>query len=270
MRIRNIIIFTSLTLAITLLACRKIQPDFNVAATDPCDCASEVSADFVIEEYSGPVSNFFVETDTTFHDSEVQFRALEANAEYTWYIGIDTFNTQAAIRFFNDQWIGFDIPITLVVKKEPNNTCFPNDDGYDSITKTFYVSQYPIENGTNQDIEFGSIEGTYRVYSMELGDSIDIVVDVNDKWSTKTVDFINIDGSGAVCDSFSRDVDAYSYREFHFEVSHSTTSICTGLSGIVRNKIDGEAEMIIHTSTLDPQDNSVVDNSYNYFGRKLD
>ena len=60
MRIRNIIIFTGLTLAITLLACRKIQPDFDVAATDPCDCASEVSADFVIEEYAGPVSNFYV------------------------------------------------------------------------------------------------------------------------------------------------------------------------------------------------------------------
>jgi hypothetical protein len=264
------LLFTAIALAITLLACRKIQPDFDVSAEDPCDCASEVSADFVIEELFSPINQVFIETDTTFHDRDIQFRALEENAEYTWYIGIDTFNTQSASRFFTDQWIGFDIPITLVVKKEPNNTCYPNDDGYDSITKTFYVSQYPVEYGTNQDIEFGSIEGTYRMFSTELNDSIDIGVDVNDKWDTRTIDFTNIDGTSIVCDSFNRDLSNWSYRELRFESYHTTTSICTGLSGVVRNKVNGEAEMIIHSSTLDPQNNNLVDYTYNYFGRKLD
>jgi hypothetical protein len=264
------LLFTATALAITLLACRKIQPDFDVSAEDPCDCASEVSADFVIEEALLNPSLDWVETDTTFHTKDVQFRALEENAEYTWYIGIDTFNTQSASRFFTDQWIGFDIPITLVVRKEPNSTCYPHDDGYDSITKTFYVSQYPLEYGTNQDIEFGSIEGTYRMFSTELNDSIDIGVDVRDSWGTQTVNFTNIDGSGIICNTYDRWVADKTYREFRFRVSHTTTSICTGLSGIVRNKVNGEAEMIIHSSTLDPQNNNVVDYTYNYFGRKLD
>jgi len=264
----KILLLTSVFLLV-LFSCKKDQLEIKKTA-DPCECASEVSADFVIEEHTGPVSNLWIETDTTFHNKDVQFRALEEDAEYTWYIGIETFNTQAASRFFSDQWKGSYIPITLVVKKEPNKTCFPNDDGYDSITKTFFVSQYPIENGVNQDIEFGSIEGVYRMFSSELNDSIDIGVDINDKWSTKTVDFINFDGTGIVCDSFSRDLTAGSFREFHFNLSHTTTSICTGLSGVVRNKINGEAEMIINSSTLDPQDNSVVDYTYNYFGRKID
>ncbi|PWH85614.1 hypothetical protein [Brumimicrobium oceani] len=264
----KILLLTSVFLLV-LFSCKKDQLEIKKTA-DPCECASEVSADFVIEEQLYNVPHYdWVETDTAFNETELQFRALEENAEYKWYIGIEEFETKTASRYFSNQWIGNNIPITLVVKKEPNKTCFPNDDGYDSITKTFFVSQYPIENGVNQDIEFGSIEGVYRIFSSELNDSIDIGVDINDKWSTKSVDFINFDGTGIVCDSFSRDLTAGSFREFHFNLSHTTTSICTGLSGIVRNKINGEAEMIINSSTLDPQDNSVVDYTYNYFGRKL-
>lgn len=263
----KILLLTSVFLLV-LFSCKKDQLEIKKTA-DPCECASEVSADFVIEEHTGPVSNLWIETDTTFHNKDVQFRALEEDAEYTWYIGIETFNTQAASRFFSDQWKGSYIPITLVVKKKPNKACFPNDDGYDSITKTFFVSQYPIEYGANQDIEFGSIEGIYRMFSSELNDSIDIGVDIRDSWGTQVVNFVNIDGSGIVCDTFGKSVSSKAYREIVFLVSHTTTSICTGLSGVVRNKINGEAEMIINSSTLDSQDNSVVNYTYNYFGRKL-
>ena len=156
-----------------------------------------------------------------------------------------------------------------MVKKEPNKACFPDDDGYDSITKTFYVSHYPIEYGTNQDIEYGSIEGTYRMFSTELNDSIDITVDVRNETGTHVLDITNVDGSGIVCDQFGKVVSHRTYRELRFYVSHTTTSICTGLSGIIRNKINGEAEMLINSSLIDPQDNSVIEYDYHYLGRKL-
>jgi hypothetical protein len=265
-------LFAAIAIILTLIACKKIQPDFDIAATDPCDCASEVSADFDILELNDPINQTFTKTDTTFHDAQVQFRALEENASYTWYIGIDTFNTQAASRYFTDQWIGFDIPITLVVKKEPNKTCFPNDDGYDSITKTFYVSQYPIiPSGDDQDIQFGSIEGTYRVYSKELNDSIDISFDVDKIQWRESVSVYNVDGLGTDCEkSMARLIYARSYRylEFISDGIIPSVGMCRNLNGYVWNRIDGVAE--IHLISYKDENNiEEIEYVFDYFGRKL-
>ena len=271
MRKRNRVFTLGIFSIAVLLACKKEQPSMPGNTKDPCGCASEVSADFVIEEQLNNVPDYdWVETDTTLHNKDVQFRALEEDAEYKWYIGIDTFATQTASRFFSDQWIGYDIPITLVVKKEPNKTCFPDDDGYDSITKTFHVSQYMIDHGYNDDVELGTIEGTYRVFSKELNDSIDIFIDVVNVNSSFSVNLINIDGSGNICGSdVVRRLKGRSYREIRFDDSYSDSSICPGLSGIIRNKINGKAELLINSSRWEGSPSNIFDTEYQYFGRKL-
>src|SRR5690554_8139723 len=87
-----------------LFACKKEQPEI-LNAEDPCECASEVSADFVIEEALNNIPHYdWVITDTTHHNKEVQFRALLENAEYKWYIGIEEFDTRSISRYFSDQW----------------------------------------------------------------------------------------------------------------------------------------------------------------------
>ena len=240
-------------------------------AEDPCECASEVSADFVIEENTGPISGLWIETDTTLHNKTVQFRALEEDAEYKWYIGIDEFETQAASRYFSDDWIGYDIPITLVVKKEPNKTCFPDDDGYDSITKTFHVSQYPIFHGYDENIEYGTIEGTYRVFSEELGDSIDITLDAEQFNDGYSINVMNIDGSGVNCPKKNwRRIKYKAYRELSFDVSGNFigNNICDGLKGVIKNPINGKAELEIETGQYEDE-GIVQQKTFHYFGRKL-
>ena len=71
-----ILVFEVIFLA-TFLACKKEQPDFNKEAKDPCACASEVSADFVIWEGASQVPNpRQTLTDTVYKDKVVEFRAL--------------------------------------------------------------------------------------------------------------------------------------------------------------------------------------------------
>jgi len=126
---------------VVLFACRKEQMEIG-NAEDPCDCASEVSADFdILERHIQLAQSEFIVTDHVLGggSKQVRFRAIEKDAEYKWFIGLDVEVEKETFKNFGSQWIGSTIPITLVVKKEPNLICFPDDDGYDSITKTFNI-----------------------------------------------------------------------------------------------------------------------------------
>ena len=261
----------------TFFACKKDQPDMR-QAEDPCKCASEVSADFVIEERATHIpQEIWVETDTTLHNKRVRFRALEEDAEYTWYIGLDVETDQAPWKYFSDQWIGQDIPITLVVKKEPNNTCFPDDDGYDSITKTFHVSQYPIIpviNDEDRTIHHAGINGTYRMIGEGMNDSIDIEVYMEDL-IVRTVHIKNLDGKGTYCDASTmedniwRGVLHWAYREVKFGDILARDTFCKTLYGTIRNRIDGVAEMDFEIKITDSPLNPPVTTYIHYLGRKL-
>lgn len=267
-----------LALGVVLFACKKEQPDFNKEAKDPCACASEVTADFVIEERATHIpKEIWVETDTTLHNKIVQFRALEEDAEYRWYIGIEQFDTQSASRYFSDEWIGHDIPITLVVKKEPNKTCFPDDDGYDSITKTFHVSQYPIKPGVNDEdrtIYHAGLTGTYRMIGKGLNDSIDVEVHMTQEASARIVHIKNLDGEGTYCDVASlegqpwRRVMYWTYREVKLGDVLGHVTFCKALYGTIRNGIDGLAEMDFEIKISD-YPNPTVTTYIHYLGRKI-
>lgn len=190
-----------------LFSCRKEQPPMT-ALNKECNCAKEVSADFSIEEifgYSLPVSEQFrTEADMTFARSNVAFRAKEEGAEYTWYIGNEVLHDREVVRYFDDTWIGQTIHLSLVVKKKPNNICFPQDDGYDSIAKSFKIimSSYDANDpyGINRDTTF--LEGLYRVKSPQMNDSVDIVLDYrgednNGMSGILKLDVYNYNGSGA-------------------------------------------------------------------------
>jgi hypothetical protein len=268
----------SFCIAIVLLfACKKEKPDI-MQPIDPCACASEVSAEFMIEEYTGQISNKWIPTDTTLHSKKVQFRALEENAEYTWYIGTEQFNTQAASRYFSDEWKGFNIPITLVVKKEPNKVCFPDDDGYDSITKYFHVSEYPIMpdlNDEDRTIHHAGIVGTYRMIGEEMSDSIDVEVHMElFGLSTRIVHIKNLDGEGTYCDFESLDGQAWrtvihwAYREVKLGEVFARETFCKTLYGTIRNRIDGVAEMDFEIRISD-YPNPPVTSYIHYLGRKI-
>ncbi|MBP5982425.1 MAG: hypothetical protein KA734_01795 [Fluviicola sp.] len=256
-----------------VLACKKHkQPDLS-AIKNPCDCAKEVSADFDIEENVSPPDNIWVLTDTTFNGINIRFSAKEQDAEYKWYIGAEQFTTQQASRYFGSQWAGSNIPITLVVKKKPNNTCFPNDDGYDSITKVFHISQHPIYYGDNEEIDFGPIEGTYRVKNRNgTGDSIDITINARKYEGQRIVDVYNFDGSSSCSENELRRVDYVGYRILEFSYS-GVSSFCNGISGKIENRLNQSALLEFHSRTSvngGPNAGGYIEvKEWYYEGRKL-
>ena len=191
------LIYTILIVLI-VFACKKEQPEIK-EAEDPCACASEVSADFdILERFHQGGGSEYTLTDHVLSHKGVAFRAKEDDAEYTWYIGVDVEHERQTEKFFGSQWSGSTIPITLVVKKEPNKVCFPDDDGYDSITKTFNVYD-------GCDTHF--LDGEYIVAEENSTDSLNLGLIYVPEANPIMPEFcsyyevINYDGKGSICEA---------------------------------------------------------------------
>ena len=247
-----------------LINCKKQQPQINEDIKNPCDCAHEVSADFDIFEVGGTWSEQTL-TDTIYHDKYVIFKAKDTIANYTWYIGSEVFNTKEVTKFFDNSLIGQNIPIALVVKKEPNTYCFPNDDGYDSIVKSIYVSQYIINDFTNT-LNYGPIEGTYRVKSEHKADSFDIVFYTTLNFQNENMFNIeNYDGEGSNCLNQAL-VTGANYREVWTKSGTSVTQ-CDYIQGSIHNRLDGVTEMNFSFGSSNVNADYYYERKY--LGRKL-
>ena len=258
-------------LLLVVWACRKEKPGFDLSDKDPCSCASEVSAEFVIEELATTIpETVWVETDTVFQGASVRFRAKEDNANYTWYIGSQVFNTRSVVRNFGWEWYDVNIPITLVVTKEPNSICFPADDGHDSIVKTFHI--FEVQQALSEDeTEWSNwpTTGTYRMISPEHQDSFDMKIRVFRgliAWDTKFVTLENWDGYGNDCISPHKTLWGASYRYIGFKENQN--SPCLSLTGYMIRDIDGTARLNMRSLFFNNQD-ELVEKTYNYTGRKL-
>jgi hypothetical protein len=210
-----------------LVGCKKEQLEMS-AVKDPCSCAKEVSADFDILEENLPILNSVLTlTDNVLYAKNVYFRAKEKDAAYTWYIGADVETEQETSKFFGSEWIGHAIPITLVVKKDPNKRCFPNDDGYDSITKVFYV----FDRCMNPHL----LEGTFRVAPLNSIDSFDVHIDFQYGPSPNvcySMNFTNFDKQGSVCTAENLLLASRSYRSIQTSGSTSYNSGCRNLTKV--------------------------------------
>ncbi|MBP5982428.1 MAG: hypothetical protein KA734_01810 [Fluviicola sp.] len=248
-----------------LTSCRKEQPSMTNGLTD-CGCAEETSANFLMEEMTTGNNNFarFTDTDMIFSSKNVRFSAKENNAAYTWYIGAEVLHTKEVTRFFDNSFVGQTIPITLVVKKKPNTICFPNDDGVDSIIKYLTIAQLP----TYDFLDTTFMEGTYRMKSPLLNDSIDIRIDYRDYFSDRRIDIYNYNGIGSNCLELINRGYQVNYRQFW---TFGQTGVLAGdyLQGDAHIRLDGIVEMNFTTGDY-------VNGSYNttfykweYKGRKI-
>ncbi len=251
-------------LLLMLFSCRKEQPEM-APLNENCDCATEVSAEFLMEEMTTWNVNFahYTNTDTIFADKNVRFSALTDNATYTWYIGTEVLHDQQVGRYFDNSLAGQDLPIALVVKKKPNSVCFPSDDGYDSIVKILHVSEF-----TNESFDTTFMEGTYRVKSPLLSDSIDIVIDFRYySGSGKNVDVYNYDGQGSFCTGL---IELYecNYRQFYMGNTSSVTQ-CDYLRGSAVHKLNDSVELNFSTGGYVNGTYDVDLYQWKYKGRKL-
>ncbi len=137
-----------------------------------CKEKTPVSANFTITEKHffpvGKVLDLFEPYDTdTVYSQNVLFTALEPEANYTWLIGIEELHDSIVQR--SNFPFNVEIPITLIVEKEPDNFCFPNDDGRDTLTRMLYRSN---------NCEHIRVEGEYLVYPEgSPQDTFTVVVD---------------------------------------------------------------------------------------------
>jgi hypothetical protein len=106
---------------------------------DPCYGKKKVSAQFTIHEAVANRSEEwkYYDTDTIFTDA-AYFTPLEDNAQYEWHIGADVLTTKKVTRTQFPR--GQTIPITLIVTKTPDKSCFPNDTGRDSVTRWMHIT----------------------------------------------------------------------------------------------------------------------------------
>lgn len=234
-----------------ITSCKKEQPQMS-SLNEGCDCAKEVSADFLMEEMTSGNTNWalYTNTDSIYSKKNVRFTANEDSAEYTWYIGTEILHTRSITRYFDNSLQGQSLPITLVVKKKANTICFPNDDGYDSIVKQLHVSNQIVVTDSSY-----LLEGMFRFKEQNSNDSVDIIVDFRSTLSSSPfiVDLYNYDGNGTNSIG-DYGVPSYNYRQIWFYLGAHKAILHHHINSAVTLNIIG---------------NSSSFPSYYYTGRKL-
>lgn len=262
---KKITTYTTIFLAALLLvlACKKEKPE--ISGSDICNCESPVSADFEIFE-TGASNLSRVLTDHILGNSWAAFRAKESDAAYKWYIGSEILTDREVARKFQPQWENYDIPITLVVEKEPNLKCFPNDDGYDSVTKIMHV--FP------RYIDPHLALGTFRVAEANSIDSFNLTVDFeyHELWQPPYHFVVsNYDGNGTVCTAFPNNYwsDGILYRRLRSQQLALSSQGCNNLTFSCYFPLPG-------TDTIEIDVNYRLESNSNspfvtrkYFGRRI-
>jgi len=109
---------------------------------DPCYDKKPVSANFEIGLTEDPftITKFtgMFEEDTIFPDGALHFRAKIKNAKYIWKLGSETIYDSAFTRTFYKVPFG-RYKVTLIVEKDPDLRCFPNNNGRDTLTRYFHI-----------------------------------------------------------------------------------------------------------------------------------
>lgn len=232
-----------------------------------CDCAKEVSADFLMEEMSTFNLQFtkYTDTDTIYANRNVHFFAKEANAEYTWIIGAEEVHEREFYRYFDAALIGQTLEMKLIVNKPPNLICLPNDDGKDTLTRYLTIAGvFPSSNFFS--LPNPRFEGLFRLKNATDSDSVDVQIGMyelgeispgelqgNDRFV-----FTNMDGLGGHVTSYYLDDDHITYRQVWTGTSaYETTRLYNRPDGVV------ELELIPYPQTVD------VVPTYRFKGRKL-
>jgi hypothetical protein len=242
-------------LGVILLAqysCKKVQPEMKSL---DCSCAKETSADFDIEEIGGYGYAWEKRsiTDSTFKEKNIGFTAKAENATYKWYIGNEVLDTKSVVRYFSSDFTGQTISVTLVVRKKPNYICLPNDDGYDSITKTVVITNRDFESSFSEPNP--TLEGVFRMKEVNGNDSIDIAIDLYKEFQYR-VTISNYDGNGSVLPGSQTSMGTCLFRQMWWDQNKFNI--------MLYNKPNGEAIF-----TLDPKPPYTETPNYHYKGRKI-
>jgi|GEM_PF-5085060 hypothetical protein len=180
-------------LILLLVSCEK-----DTAPSNPCDTQQETSAAFTIKEATiqqintPNLKDFLMDTDSCYMNS-VFFEALQHDADsFIWQIGTEPeprYGKQVNV-VFPDVLRGTTFTIRLIVKRKPNTRCFPNDDGIDTVTRSFYFLRF------NEPLSW---EGTYYGSDDNKPDSMYTIVLGHSYNDIKKEDIIKVFGVPRGC-----------------------------------------------------------------------
>ena len=109
---------------------------------NPCADTHPISASFTISQYAGP-GNDGLYIETQYHVTANKLVKLHANEEeaftYKWIIGADTIYSQEYTFQFSTDFYDQIIPLKLIIYKEPDTECWPDDNGRDTLTRYVHV-----------------------------------------------------------------------------------------------------------------------------------
>lgn len=108
----------------------------DTTSPDPCSGSRPVTASFTMYE---TLYNTAVPADTVLVFRSIHFAADEKYDSYEWRIGDDprVFTDSVVVLRF-EQPEG-DVDVRLIARRAPNTSCYPNDDGIDTVTKRLHV-----------------------------------------------------------------------------------------------------------------------------------
>jgi hypothetical protein len=170
---------------------------------DPCFGKQPVSAGFQMQEvpaFQLPDDSGFepYDTDTAIF-RQIRFIADEPNADmYEWEIGAGTYNTRAITLSLSgmEDLIPFDIPARLIVHKTPDTSCFPNDDGIDTLERSLHIVEVcePLWEGTYQ----GYVEGESPTDTFTVSIENDNPVGFDPEYCAEGIRLVNWDRQGCI------------------------------------------------------------------------
>lgn len=166
MKALNLLLITCSMAGILTWAGCKEEPPCNdptnpdCANYDPCYGKKPVTADFEMSQGWTIVPPRQVEEwipDVAFRRGLIGFKPVgydekDTTVKYTWLLGSEVIHEYHFERSFIDTKER-EIPITLIVEKKPDLSCFPEDDGKDTLTKLIKLVDRSCDFLTNGDFK---------------------------------------------------------------------------------------------------------------------
>ena len=238
-----------------LIGCTDTSP-----VIDKCKGAIKTDASFKMYEYVEMYDQDrktwpYYDTDTSAVLSML-FVANDSTANsYKWEIGSEVYNTRKLLLYFPRYLIGGSIPITLSISRTPNLSCFPEDKGVDSTTRTL----------TLVDRCKSLVNGIFFGKSTSTNDTVSITLDVCRYLSLQQQQEIYIFNLQRNCGKFYSDASSVvAYRQALFS---SINVGCNGASGIAylpKGKSDVELDYYL----LDDLQ-TLKSSKYKFIGKKI-
>ena len=128
-----------------------------------CECEKLPNADFTISQGLGwNEDRRYFESDT-FLGSGIKMEAINSLTSYGWMIGLDPSSWDTKFVELGFSGNSGDVEVTLIGEWTPNNDCFPNDNGVDTVSKTFHIVS---------DWHSSPVFGEYQGYSESKPDEL--------------------------------------------------------------------------------------------------